>query len=166
MKKNNSKNEGIFQTFSRENILNQNDIIDLYKEEYEDSFFNLLHKSKTSFLNSINSSMKEIFSSLSEEIINKIKTDINNRYNKDYELISIAYNNIKVKKGEYNYLTNFIKHCSKTEDVAYHVCIDNKINKYYEIKENNEIKYVFCPYCKYCFLPKCIKMVCVFCNKK
>ena len=166
MKKNNSKNESILESFSQENILNQNDIFNLYNEEYEDSFFNILLKSKTSFLNTINSSMKEIFSSLSEEIINKIKTDINNRYNKDYELISKAYNNIKEGKDEYNYLSNFIKHCPSTDNNAYHVCIDNKINKYYEIKENNEIKYIFCPFCKFCFLPKCIKMVCVFCNKE
>ena len=143
-------------------------IINICDSLYEDNFYNILIKSKTSFLNSIFSSIEEIISSmiLSKNInIYKIKSNIKKRYNKDYEILNKSYKEIKNKKEGYNYLTNFVKHCSKTEDIAYHSCIGNKINKYYEIKENNEIKYIFCPECKFCYLFHCIKMVCLFCKK-
>ena len=149
----------------------ENTISSLYNSIYEDYFFNILIKSKKSFLYSLSYSIKEIISSLYESkniinIISKIRTNINKRYDKDFEIVSKSFKEIKNKKGKYNYLNNFVKHCAKTDDIAYHTCINNQFNKYYEIRENNEVKYIFCPECKYCFLPHCIKMVCLFCNKE
>ena len=154
-----------------ENKFIQNEILMLSNSMYEEHFYNILIKSKLSFLNSIYSTMKEIiflsYSSYNiENIITKIKLLIENRYNKDYKILSKSCKDIKNKKSEYEYLTNFIKHCSNTDSIAYHDCVKNKLNKYYIIKENNSIKYIFCPECKFCFLPKCIRMICIFCNKE
>ena len=154
-----------------ENKFIQNEILMLSNSIYEEHFYNILIKSKLSFLNSIYSTMKEIiflsYSSYNlENIISKIKFLIENRYNKDYKILSKSCKDIKNKKSEYDYLTNFIKHCSNTDTISYHDCVKDKLNKYYIIKENNNIKYIFCPECKYCFLPKCIRMICIFCNKE
>ena len=155
-----------------EYIYIQNEVSMLFNSIYEDYFYNILIKSKLSFLNSIYTSMKEIISlSYSsdnlEDIFSKnIKLHLENRYNKEYKLLSNACENIKSKKIEYDYLTSFIKHCAKTDIIAYHNCVGSKLNKYNIIKENNIIKYIFCPECKCCFLPRCIKMVCTFCKKE
>ena len=154
-----------------ENTFIQNEISNLFNSIYEDCFYNILIKSKSSFLNSIYSTMREIislsYSSYNlQNIFSKIKSLIENKYNKEYKILSNSCKDIKSKKSEYNYLTNFIKHCSNTDNIAYHDCVNNKLNKYYIIKENNVIKYIFCPECKFCFLPKCIRMVCLFCNKE
>ena len=64
----------------------QNEVSMLFNSIYEDYFYNILIKSKLSFLNSIYTSMKEIISlSYSsdnlEDIFSKIKLHIENRYN-------------------------------------------------------------------------------------
>ena len=166
------------KNFYFDNNQNENDqakkkIESIYNSIYEDNFFLILTISKASFLNRIDSKGKEIiemiFNQDSNNIntIKKINLDISSRYNEDYAIIYQTYQNIKNKIGNYNYLTNFRKHCEKTEDYAYHSCLNNKLQKFFEIRGNrNEIKYVLCPDCKYCFLPNCIRMVCKNCNKE
>ena len=181
MKKNNfetleEKNESKeikFQSNTKEIDITtiQNDLSKLFNSIYEDNFFNILLKSKSSFLNSINTTIKEIISlSYSsydlKNFFSKMKLSIENRYNKDYKILFKACKDIKNKKTEFNHLTNFIKHCAKTDNIAYHDCVNNKLNKYCIIQKNNEIKYIFCPECKSCFLSKCIRMVCIFCYKE
>ena len=98
--------------------------------------------------------------------------DINSRYMEDYSILYQAYKNIRNKSSHYNYLSRFRKHCEKTAEYAYHSCIKGTYQKFYEIKATNklnnkeEIKYVLCPDCKYCFLSDCIRMVCQECNKE
>ena len=100
-------------------------------------------------------------------IIKKIILNLTKRYNEEYSILYQAYKNIINKIGHYNFLTNFRKHCERTEEYAYHSCINNNIQKLYEIKDNNnELKYALCPDCKYCFLHNCIRLVCKNCNKE
>ena len=148
-------------------------IEEIYNSIYDDNFYLILTISKVAFLNRIELKGKEIIEIIFNHnnnyinILKKIKLEINSRYNEDYAIINKTYNNIKNRIGNYNYLTNFRKHCEKTEEFAYHTCINNKIEKIYEIRDNqNEIQYLLCPDCKFCFLPNCIKMVCHNCNKE
>ena len=174
MKNNKSENEKNPEIENNSGINNiKNILIDLSNNIYEDCFFNILIKNKSTFLNIIYTSVNEIITSSYSsydlnDITTQIKQEINIRYNKDYEIIYKSYDDIiNNKDSDYTYLiNNFIKHCPKTENIGYHLCIKNKLNKYYEIKINNDIKYIFCPECKYCFLPQCIKMVCIYCNKE
>jgi len=153
---------------------------EIYNYIYEDNFFYILNISKISFLNRIDSKAKEITEVIlnpkqqknNANIINKIKLDINSRYIEDYSILYQTYKNIRNKSGHYNYLSKFRKHCEKTAEYAYHSCNKGNFKKFYEIKVTNkltnkeEIKYVLCPDCKYCFLSDCIRMVCQECNKE
>ena len=148
-------------------------IKEIYNLIYEDNFYLILTISKVAFLNTIELKGKEITEIIFNNnmnylnILKKIKLEIDSRYNEDYTILNRSYNNIKNKIGNYNYLSNFRKHCEKTEEYAYHSCINNKLEKIYEIKDNkNEIKYILCPDCKFSYLPNCIKMVCKNCNKE
>ena len=163
-----------------DNTRNENDPIkkkieDIYNSIYEDNFFQILTISKISFLNRIESKGKEITDIIFNpknnsnivNIIKKIKFDISTRYSEDFTLLYQSFKNLKSRTGYYNYLTNFRKHCEKTEEYAYHSCIKNTFQKFYEIKDSkNEVKYIICPDCKYCFLSNCIRMVCKNCNKE
>ena len=160
-------------SLSKNIISIKNTLTYLYNSFYEDNFYNILIKSKSAFINSINSYLNDIIKSIYPEeysslddIISKIKSDINIRYNNDYEILYKSYINIKNKKEENKFLINYIKHCSKCNNYALHECIKNKLNKLYEIKINEDIKYILCTECKICFLPHCIKLVCDFCNKE
>ena len=172
----NIKNNFVYK--NENEIINNNiNIEDIYNLLYEDNFFNILTVSKNSFLARIESKGEEIIEMIYNQnqkinnntlLIKKILFDLTKRYNQDYEILSQAYNNINNKTGNYNFLTNFRKHCEKTEEFAYHSCLlNNDLKKIYEIKDNNNvIKYVLCPDCKYCFLSNCIRLVCRFCNKE
>ena len=150
-------------------------IEEIYNSIYEDNFFFILTISKTSFLNRIDSKAKEITDMIfinqnNNNIINnikKIKLDIIQKYTEDYSILYQVYKNLKNKISHYSYLSNFRKHCEETGEFAHHSCINNQIEKLYEIRDNNNIiKYVLCPHCKYCFLSNCIRMVCDHCNKE
>jgi len=168
-----------------DNSDNENETIrkkikEIYNYIYEDNFFYILITSKISFLNRIDSKVKEVTEVIlnsnqkknNTNIINRIKADINSRYMEDYSVLYQAYKNIRNKSGHYNYLSRFRKHCEKTAEYAYHSCTKGIYQKLYEIKVTNrlnnkeEIKYVLCPDCKYCFLSDCIRMVCQECNKE
>ena len=164
------------------NMLNRNDyeqnkiknkIVEIYNSLYEDNFYLILTISKTSFLNRIDLKGKEIIDLIYKNntnisnIIQKIKIDINLKYTEDYTVLHQSYKSIKNKSHHFNFLTNFRKHCEKTDEYAYHTCINNKLEKFYEIRDDKmEIKYLLCPDCKYCFLSNCIRMVCKNCNKE
>ena len=79
---------------------------------------------------------------------------------------------LSLSNRNYNYLTNFRKHCVQTDFYALHNCSSKKIGKFIEVKAKNkinnkeEISYVICVECKQCYLSNFIFMVCVACNKK
>ena len=150
-------------------------IEEIYNSLYEDHFFHILTVSKTLFLNRIDSKGKDLIDMIYNQnqknnymsLIKKVNIDINSRYMEDYKILYQSYKNIKNNIGHYNYLLNFRKHCEKTEEYAYHSCVNNNLKKIYEIRDNkNQIKYILCPDCKFCFLPHCIRLVCQNCNKE
>ena len=118
MKNNKSENEKNPEIENNSGINNiKNILIDLSNNIYEDCFFNILIKNKSTFLNIIYTSVNEIITSSYSsydlnDITTQIKQEINIRYNKDYEIISKSYKDIiNNKDSDYTYLiNNFIKY--------------------------------------------------------
>jgi len=160
---------------------NINQISEIYNYLYEDIFPYILSLSKTSFFEKLNKQAKDIISvdnsielqtSSYLQLISKIKEDITKKYDNDYKILSTEYINYLKNNRNYNYLTNFRKHCVQTDFYALHNCSSKKIGKFIEVKAKNkinnkeEISYVICVECKQCYLSNFISMVCVKCNKK
>ena len=161
--------------------LNINQISEIYKSLYEEMFPSILCLSKTLFFEKINKKAKEIISlgniqelqTTSElQLISKIKEDITKKYDNEYKILSSEWLNFLKNSENYNYLTNFQKHCAQTDNYALHYCSSRKQGKFIEIKTKNklndkeEISYVICVECKQCYLSNFIFMICVPCNKK
>ena len=165
-----------FPTKIKSNI---NQISEIYNSLYEDIFPSILSLSKTLFFEKINKNAKEINSLTKElqtttdlQLIAKIKEDLIKKYDNDYKILSFEYQNFLKNRGNYNYLTNYRKHCAQTDNYALHYCSSKKQGKFIEIKTKNklnkkeEISYVICIECKQCYFSNFIFMVCVPCNKK
>jgi hypothetical protein len=156
----------------------------IYDFLYEDNFSNILIQTKESFMDTIESNIKEILhyhfdtlyinSSFFKQISKQFKKDIETKYINDYSLLNEQYTKNKndLKENERNYLEHFLKHCSNTCQYAYHHCPNNKKGKFILVEENEskkrkknpEIKYVICIDCKKCYPSDCISMICTPCN--
>ena len=156
----------------------------IYDFLYEDNFSNILIQNKESFIDSIECNIKEIIeyhfddiyinTSFFQQIINKFKKEIENKYLNDYSLLNEHYqkNKNNLKENQREYLEHFLKHCINTCQYAYHHCPNNKKGKFILVEENNmkkrnrhpEIKYVICIDCKQCYPSTCISMICTPCN--
>jgi hypothetical protein len=156
----------------------------IYDFLYEDNFSNILIQTKESFMDTIESNIKEILhyhfdtlyinSSFFKQILKQFKKDIETKYINDYSLLNEQYTKNKndLKENERNYLEHFLKHCSNTCQYAYHHCPNNKKGKFILVEENEskkrkknpEIKYVICIDCKKCYPSDCISMICTPCN--
>ena len=161
--------------------LNINQISEIYNCLYEEMFPSILCLSKTLFFEKINKKAKDIISlgniqdlqtTSNLQLISKIKEDITKKYDSEYKILSSEYLNFVKNNQNYNYLTNFQKHCAQTDNYALHYCSSKKQGKFIEIKTKNklnnkeEISYVICVECKQCYLSNFIFMICVPCNKK
>ena len=156
-----------------------NKIYDIFNCIYEDLFPKIIsHKSKDLFIKEINEksinilynnfSYNELQISYIKDNIEKVKEEINNKINKTHSLLEKSIDNIKEKN--LNYISHFRKHCSKTEDFAYHLCDNGKTGKFIkldsEIDDNKkDIFYVVCENCHFCYSNDCIKMYCKNCKK-
>ena len=100
-------------------------------------------------------------------------TDIRKRYLKHYQIVKDSWDNyqklIKEKKDlSENYLTNYRKHCDKTDDYAYHSCGKRNCSKFLIVKfyrRTNMPKYVLCLDCKKVYITKFISCHCNFCSE-
>ena len=160
----------------KENI---NQISEIYNSLYEDIFPSILCLSKTSFFEKLNKQARDIISldnsqelqtSSNLQLVAKIKENITKKYDNDYKLLSTEYINYLKNNRNYNYVTNFRKHCAQTDNYALHNCSSKRQGKFIEVKTKNnnkeETSYVICVECKQCYLSNFIFMVCVACNKK
>ena len=184
----NKKNNFIYEISSRKppsmsykETNNLSKISDIYKYIYEDFFPKILtFRTKESVIKEIekkaeiilhnNFSNEELQSSFIKISIKKIKEEISNKLNKDYSYLQESLINIKKSEKKMNYLTHFRKHCYKTEDVACHLCDNGKQGKFIEIKtkysiKKDDISYVICNKCNFCYEKNFIKMYCVKCEK-
>ena len=155
---------------------NINQITEIYNSLYEDIFPSILCLSKTLFFEKINKNAntltKELQTTTDLQLISKIKDDLTKKYDNDYKILSSEYQNFLKNSRNYNYLTNYRKHCAQTDNYALHYCAPKKQGKFIEIKTKNkfnrkeEVSYVICVECKQCYFSNFIFMVCVPCNKK
>ena len=153
-------------------------IRNMYQAELDEIFQDILIISKEDFISFISNGVKLLLSDMYSEDIFKDKTlieirkncekEINKEYNLHYEKLNKAYklfekdnkkNNIKSN----NFLSHFRKHCSKTDNFAYHNC-NNSQSKFYIIEENNIKKYVICINCQKVYLTNMILCHCLNCN--
>ena len=159
---------------------NISQIAEIYNYLYEDYFHLILCLTKTSFFEKINKQVKEAISfsnsldfqtSSNLKLIPKIKEDLAKKYDNDYKILSMEYQNFIKNRNNYNYLTHFRKHCAQTGNFALHNCSSKKQGKFIEVKIKNknnieETSYAICTECKQCYLSHFILMVCIPCNKK
>ena len=98
-------------------------ISEIYNYYYSYYFPSILNFSKINYFEKINKSANEAISLIIKnqlnskaiiQIIDKIKENIETRYNKDYQIISESYQNYLKKEKKYEYISHFRKHCAKT----------------------------------------------------
>ena len=161
-------------------ILNPKEIINkltqLYNYFYSYYFPFILNFSKINFLEKLNKSVEETVSQNNIIDINypnynqylfKIKDNIENKYNKEYQIISSSYQEYLTKSKKFEYIIHFLKHCSKTDSIALHPCSNRTQGKLVYIQsKNSSISYAICSKCKQCFKSDFILMLCTSCNKK
>ena len=138
--------------------------------EFNENFDNILIKRKEIFVNKI---MKEVELILKElylkelneinEINIKLKELIEEKYNKNYNLLNNEWKKYQKQPKLYNYLNHFRKHCIHTDNIAFHSCKKEK-SKFIEIKENNKISHVICIECKKCYVSNEILLYCKYCE--
>ena len=152
-------------------------IRNMYQAELDEVFQDILIISKEDFISFITNGVKILLSDMySEEIFKdenfiKIKesceNDINKEYKIHFEKLNKSWKNYerenKKKNNEINYLTHFRKHCSETDNFAYHNC-QNSQSKFYIVEENKIKKYVICIDCQKVFLSNMILCHCINCN--
>jgi len=184
----NKKNNFIYEVSSRKppsmsykETNNLSKISDIYKYLYEDFFPKILtFRAKESVINEIekkaqvilhnNFSNEELQTSFIKISIKKIKEEISNKLNKDYSFLQESLINLKKTEKKTNFLTHFRKHCCKTEDIACHLCNNGKQGKFIEVKtkfsiKKDDVSYVICNKCNFCYEKNFIKMYCIKCEK-
>jgi hypothetical protein len=159
-----------------------NQITEIYNNVYDELFPQILIFSKTAFFEKLHKKVNDAISSgnsqdelqriLCIKLISKIKEDIAKKYDNDYKHLSTEYQNYLKNPQNYKYLTHFRRHCVKTDIFALHYCSSRKQGKFIEVKVKNkynnkeEISYVICAECKFCYISNFILMICPPCNKK
>ena len=164
------------KTFYRKTGKNLDNINEKTKEifisTFEENFFDILLKSKDSFLKKIINESEKILINLFpkdkqtlNENIQQSKIELEKMYSLHYNFLNSEWKKYQKQPKNYNFLIRFRKHCIYTENIAYHNCKDKK-SKLIEIKDNksNEISHLICTECKKCFLKKEIILFCNKCN--
>ena len=150
-------------------------ISEIYNYYYSYYFPSILNFSKINYFEKINKSANEAISLIIKnqlnsiaiiDIIDKIKGNIETRYNKDYQIISESYQNYLKKEKKYEYISHFRKHCAKTGAFSMHSCDNRTKGNFILIPgKNPSSSYAICSECKQCFISDFILMLCIPCNK-
>ena len=149
------------------NFLNSKEFLLLIEHMYDTEFQEVSN-------NILNLSKKEFFNNIMTRIINILIEKYNNEIIESEKLASILYSYDKQYEQKYNnyleeltdfmeqykncrnrdkYITNFRKHCSKTDNYAIHNCGQkNKKGFFFPIYNQSNIKYVICIECHKSFL--------------
>ena len=162
--------------YSREIKSKNEKILEIFNEEFEEIFPNILLISKEEFLTEIFQRTeiiineyfrnKDINENSFQEYINQSKKTIKEKYEINYNILSKSYNNYISRPKNFSCLKQFRKHCIQTDDYAYHSC-EYPYSKLIEIpneKNKEEIIYIICSNCKKCYFPKQISLKCYNCK--
>ena len=160
----------------------------IYENEYIISFKDILTISKKDFFENISTRIKNLINGKYKIEINnndKLNTLLNNlfqqfeqKYNLSHEEIYTFLDNLKNNHNngyKDNYITNFRKHCWKTDDFAKHNCkTKNKIGYFIPIYNNNsntnekneekQLKYIICKECQEVFSINKFLNYCIHCD--
>jgi hypothetical protein len=160
-----------------------NKIEELAFTEISNIFPDILTVSEEEYLLTINNGLKIQLSDIYTDDIFSDKTliklldnkmaDVRKRYLKHYKIVKDSWDNyqtmIKERKDlTENYLSNYRKHCEKSDDYAYHSCGKRNCSKFLIVKyyrRTNMPKYVLCLDCKKVYITKFISCHCNFCNE-
>ena len=160
-----------------------NKIEELAFNEISNIFPDILTVSEEEYLLTINNGLKIQLSDIYTDDIFSDKTliklldnkmaDVRKRYLKHYKIVKDSWDNyqtmIKERKDlTENYLSNYRKHCEKSDDYAYHSCGKRNCSKFLIVKyyrRTNMPKYVLCLDCKKVYITKFISCHCNYCNE-
>ena len=160
-----------------------NKIEELAFTEISNIFPDILTVSEEEYLLTINNGLKIQLSDIYTDDIFSDKTliklldnkmaDVRKRYLKHYQIVKDSWDNyqtmIKERKDlTENYLSNYRKHCEKSDDYAYHSCGKRNCSKFLIVKyyrRTNMPKYVLCLDCKKVYITKFISCHCNYCNE-
>ena len=153
-----------------------NKISEIYNYYYSYYFPSILNFSKIYFFEKINKSSNEAISFITQNVLNssfinnqilsKIKENIESKYNKDYQIISSSYQNYLKNPKKYGYISHFRKHCPNTGLTAMHSCSNRIKGKFILFPgKNSSPSYAICSECKQCYTSDFILMLCIPCNK-
>ena len=160
-----------------------NKIEELAFTEISNIFPDILTVSEEEYLLTINNGLKIQLSDIYTDDIFSDKTliklldnkmaDVRKRYLKHYKIVKDSWDNyqtmIKERKDlTENYLSNYRKHCEKSDDYAYHSCGKRNCSKFLIVKyyrRTNMPKYVLCLDCKKVYITKFISCHCNYCNE-
>ena len=160
-----------------------NKIEELAFTEISNIFPDILTVSEEEYLLTINNGLKIQLSDIYTDDIFSDKTliklldnkmaDVRKRYLKHYQIVKDSWDNyqtmIKERKDlTENYLSNYRKHCEKSDDYAYHSCGKRNCSKFLIVKyyrRTNMPKYVLCLDCKKVYITKFISCHCNSCNE-
>ena len=152
-----------------------NKISEIFNYYYSYYFPSILNFSKIYFFEKINRSSNEAISCITQNALNsssinqilvKIKENIESKYNKDYQIITTSYQNYLKNPKKYEYISLFRKHCTKTGAIAIHSCNNRTKGKFILFPgKNSSTSYAICSECKQCYISDFILMLCIPCNK-
>ena len=145
--------------------------------DYEAIFPEILLMSKNQFLSNIK---KGVYSNLEDLYSNNVKSDtklksviddnlkiIEEKYETNYNLLKIEWNNFNENKNDKNYLCCYRKHCFNDTDYASHNCKEND-SKFIVItinnNENNKNEFVICSNCQKVYKSSFILCKCFHCD--
>ena len=139
---------------------------------YSDSFNNILIYPRSQFIKNIEKKFDKIVSekypeyiSIKKSFLDNLKKEINLKFNNEYQLLKKEIDEYIKNPNKYEFLTNFVPHCSKTEKVALHYCCSSSIlGKFIQV-DINDNNFVICVGCQKCFKGELIEMFCPFCQK-
>lgn len=159
------------ETFAIPNkIKTKESINEIYNLLYEEYFPTIFITKKEKFISKIEQESEEIIKTnftLTEYIqnlVDKSKKEIITKYTNEYSSIKNKYDYYQKYPEKIIPLYNFKKHCSKTDDIAYHPCNRNTSCDFIEIKIDNNLSYIMCKDCKLCYKSNFIKMYCNNCK--
>ena len=135
---------------------------------YLDKFKEILLIPKSQFIQNIINKLDNIISdnypeyiTIKKYYIDNLKKEINTKYINEYTLFKKCINNYYKNPKIFQFVTNFIPHCSKSDKYAFHNCTSSlTFGKFIKIKE-----YVICVECKECYKGDLIEMYCKNCKK-
>ena len=154
-------------------------IINIFNQEYEEIFQNILLYSKENFLleleNNVLSFLEKIYKEEAKENNNfqiLIKDNlkiIEEKYDLDYNIIKNEYTNLLKNEGEQEnkYLKNHRKHCFYDNEIANHNCQNNSKYILISIKDkdkNSNLEVVICNNCQKVYKTSFILCKCYHCE--